>query len=62
MRLSKSASLKENEPDETKAQSSFTHALAISPSGSIDEYSDSINDLENRLKEVKHNLDALLEE
>lgn len=42
--------------------SGFTHALAINPSGSIDEYNDSINDLENRLKEVKHNLDALLEE
>jgi len=42
--------------------SGFTHALAINPSGSIDEYNDSINDLENWLKEVKHNLDALLEE
>lgn len=62
MRLSKSASLKESKPDETKAQSSFTHALAIHPSGSIYEYSDSINDPENLLKEIKHNLNALLEE
>lgn len=41
---------------------SKVHVLALIPSGSAEEYSDSINDLESRLKEVKHRLDALLEE
>lgn len=38
------------------------HTLAVSPSGSMDEYSDSINDLESQMKELKSRLDVLHEE
>jgi DNA repair ATPase RecN len=38
------------------------HALAVSPSGSMDEYCDSINDLESRMKDLKSRLDLFHEE
>jgi hypothetical protein len=38
------------------------HVLALSPSGSAEEYSDSVTTLESWLKELKHKLDAFLEE
>ncbi len=38
------------------------HTLALNPSGSTDEYSDSVNYLENQLKEVKQRIDAFLGE
>ncbi|MGD2245682.1 MAG: hypothetical protein PVI11_03955 [Candidatus Aminicenantes bacterium] len=47
---------------ELHALYSKIHTLAVSPSGSLDEYSDSINDLENQLKELKSSLDVLHQE
>lgn len=47
---------------ELHALYSKIHTLAVSPSGSMDEYSDSINDMENQLKELKSSLDVLHEE
>ena len=36
------------------------HTLALSPSGTAEEYSDSVNSLENRMVEVKQRMDAYL--
>ncbi len=47
---------------ELHALYSKIHTLAVSPSGSMDEYSDSINDLESQMKELKSRLDGLYEE
>lgn len=47
---------------ELHALYSKIHALAVSPSGSMDEYSDSINDLDSQMKELKSRLDVLHEE
>lgn len=38
------------------------HNLAMNPSGSMDEYRDSINELESQMKELKSRLDDLKEE
>lgn len=47
---------------ELHALYSEIHDLAVSPSGSMDEYSDSINDLESRMKGLKSRLDLLHEQ
>ncbi|UCE22427.1 MAG: hypothetical protein JSV46_09530 [Candidatus Aminicenantes bacterium] len=38
------------------------HALAVSPSGSMDEYSVSINELESQLNDLKSGMDLLYEQ
>jgi DNA repair ATPase RecN len=44
---------------ELHALYSKIHTLAVSPSGSMDEYSDLINDLESQMKDLKSRLDWL---
>jgi len=47
---------------ELHALYSKIHTLAVSPSGSMDEYSDSINDLESQMNELKSRMDLLYEQ
>jgi DNA repair ATPase RecN len=47
---------------ELHALYSKIHTVAMSPSGSMDEYSDSINNLESQIKELKSRLDDLQKE
>lgn len=47
---------------ELHALYSKIHTLAVSPSGSMDEYSDLINDLESQMNDLKSRLDVLHEE
>jgi len=47
---------------ELHALYSKIHALAVSPSGSIEEYSVSINDLESQMNDLKSGMDLLYEQ